>query len=68
LFLGMQREEALGMFGLITYCETYGNMSENVHFNESHEEFADWHVRVRFKKTTPKCCVARKIWCVVVWV
>ena len=37
LFLGMQREEALGMFGLKTYCEKYGKMSENVHFDENHE-------------------------------
>ena len=58
LFLGMQREDALGMFGLKTYCETYGQISENVHFNEDHDEFADSHVRVRFKKDGAKvlCC------------
>ena len=52
--LGMQREEALGMFGLKTYCEKYCKMSENVHLHEDHEEFADWHVRVRFKKDDAK--------------
>ena len=58
LFLGMQREEALGIFGLKTYCETCGKMSENVHFDENHEEFADWHVRVRFQNHDAKvlCC------------
>ena len=54
LFLGMQREDALGMFGLKTYCEKYGKMSENVQLNEDHEEFADWHVLVRFKKDDAK--------------
>ena len=33
-------------------------MNENVHLNEDHEEFADWHVRVRFKKDDANvlCC------------
>ena len=54
----MQREDALGMVGLNTYCETYGKMSKDVYLNENHEEFADWHVRVRFKKDDAKvlCC------------
>ena len=46
------------MFGLKTYCEKYGTMSENVHLHEDHDEFADWHVRVRFNKDDAKvlCC------------
>ena len=54
MFLGMQREEALGMFGLKTDCEKYGKIIENVHFDENHEEFADWHVRVRFQNHDAK--------------
>ena len=50
----MNQENATKLFGLKTYCDTRGRMSEAVHLAESHEEFDDWHVRDPFEKEAVK--------------
>jgi len=58
LLLGLNHDGTPAMFGLETYCEQYGRMSENVYLGEDHEELSDWHVRVPFNKGEVKvlCC------------
>ena len=52
--LCMKQERATKMFGLTTYCDGYGRMSEGVHLAESHKSFDDWHLRVPLEREEVK--------------
>jgi hypothetical protein len=57
-FCGLTRKQTEHIFGLSTYVQKYGEMNDEVHLNEHHEEFNDWRVEIPFDITnvTILCC------------
>ena len=41
-FCGLTCTQTESIFGLSSYVQKYGQMSEDVHLDEAHSEFADW--------------------------
>ena len=54
----MNSKQTEEIFGLSTYVEKYGQMSEDVRLDEEHDEFDDWRMEVPFDNTTVRilCC------------
>ena len=57
-FCGLSCKQTEQIFGLSTYVEKYGQMSEDVRLDEEHDEFDDWRMEVPFDNTTVRilCC------------
>ena len=47
-FCGLTRKQTEHMVGLSTYVQKFGEMNDEVHLNESHEEYNDWRVDIPF--------------------
>ena len=45
---GLTRKQTEHIFGLSTYVQKYGEMNDEVHLNENHEEFNEWRVDISF--------------------
>ena len=57
-FLNLDKERVSKLFGLRTYCGTYGRTSASRTLREDDRQFDDWHVRIKFEEEEVKvlCC------------
>ena len=57
-FLGCKNKVAKKLFGLKSYCEVYGKISDVIVLSEMSEEFKDWHLNVTLNEEKFKvlCC------------
>ena len=45
---GLTRKQTEHIFGLSTYVQKYGEMSDEIYLDENQEEFNYWHVEIPF--------------------
>ena len=63
-FCNLSPDQTEHFFGLRSYVQKYGQMSDDVVLGEDHVEFDDWHVFVPFETMRIKClCCPEDIQC-----